>query len=48
MWTRPHITAASLMAKIMEMMGFFSRDIIVRTNRRSRGRIKALVEAGSS
>ena len=44
----PHTTAASLMAKIMEVMGNLSRDTVAKASRRFHSRIEAVVEAGGN
>jgi hypothetical protein len=41
----PHDIAASLMTKIKEVMVFISMDTMAKTCRRSKKRIKAVVEA---
>ena len=43
-----HNTAASLMAKISEVMGNLPRDTVAKACRRFQKRIEAMVEAGGN
>jgi len=43
----PHYTGASLMARVLEVMGILIRDTVAKAYRRFFKRIEAVVEAGS-